>query len=775
MSRRLAFVVLSLLAFGGVAAAFFAWAPGAVRDKALSTLRARTGLAGDVGEVDLGLRDITLREITLHDDDDSLSLRIGVVTLHTRTWAWLDGSSGISRVAAQDVTFRASVDGWKKQAARLQRNSAQGPSGASQERVYTIDNLRVDLHDAAGPLVAAEEGSARLENARWVMRWPTLCLGHEGADQARLYGLRVEAERVQGPTAGPISVALDKSEWTWIAPEQRSTRTSIRDRLSAWIRPSAHAAPLASSTSTPWFKRLTFRAENTRVHMRSAAGVREIGRDISVALIPSNTGDVRTRGKGVATDGGAFEWDLTVAPATWRVEGRVVFEALPLSLLLPLLPSVPWHAPDRTRLRGALRVRTSGAPNESVIAWDGELAVTDLGIQASRISATPITGVDFRIEGHASVEPGARRLTLEEARVSLDRASFSLRGTWEWAPDHYLFDARAELPETSCHDALAAIPRDLLADTAGFDAEGTIAASASVRVDSRALPDSTVEVSVSDLCRFTTIPALADLTRFDAPFLHTVAEPDGTTFEMTTGPGSEAWTPIDAISPFLLHAILAHEDAGFFKHHGFAPSEIQVALVRNLEAGRYVQGASTITMQLVKNVFLHREKTLARKLQEVLLTWWIERSWSKRAILELYANVIEYGPAVYGIRAASEHYFGTTPAQLSPAQAAFLATILPNPKAFDEMARRGAISASVARRMTSLLTRMEARGRIDAEALRVGLAETAVFRFGPERDPAFGMALGTAAPLPLEDLLEVRRVHVLDAAEEWPADDPIER
>ena len=125
---------------------------------------------------------------------------------------------------------------------------------------------------------------------------------------------------------------------------------------------------------------------------------------------------------------------------------------------------------------------------------------------------------------------------------------------------------------------------------------------------------------------------------------------------------------MEDISPYFVHAVLAHEDAGFFSHHGFSEMHIRSALIRNLQEGRYVVGASTITMQLVKNVFLHREKTLARKIQEVLLTWWIERVMPKRDILELYLNVIEYGPGIYGIRRGARHYFNRLPAQLSPAE-----------------------------------------------------------------------------------------------------------
>jgi membrane peptidoglycan carboxypeptidase len=228
---------------------------------------------------------------------------------------------------------------------------------------------------------------------------------------------------------------------------------------------------------------------------------------------------------------------------------------------------------------------------------------------------------------------------------------------------------------------------------------------------------------------------MADTARFTRPFDHHVEEPDGTTFQMTTGPDTEAWTPIAEISPFLVHAVLAHEDASFFEHAGFAPWAIREALIRDLTAGRYVAGGSTITMQLVKNVFLHREKTLARKIQEVLLTWWLETRMEKEQILELYLNVIEYGPGVYGIRHAAEHYFGRSPTDLSPAESAYLALILPNPPAFHAQYEAGEIPRSFRNRIASFVRMCGTRGRYDAAAVAYGVAEAETLSFHREGDP----------------------------------------
>lgn len=135
------------------------------------------------------------------------------------------------------------------------------------------------------------------------------------------------------------------------------------------------------------------------------------------------------------------------------------------------------------------------------------------------------------------------------------------------------------------------------------------------------------------------------------------------------------WVPMSAISPDLARAVVAAEDANYCLHWGFDMGAIRQALAE--ERGR---GASTISQQTVKNVFLWQGRSWPRKALEALLTPVVEAVWSKRRILEVYLNVAEFDTGVFGAEAAAQHYFGTTAAQLTPVQAARLAAILPNPK-----------------------------------------------------------------------------------------------
>lgn len=144
------------------------------------------------------------------------------------------------------------------------------------------------------------------------------------------------------------------------------------------------------------------------------------------------------------------------------------------------------------------------------------------------------------------------------------------------------------------------------------------------------------------------------------------------------------WVPYDQISNHLKRAVIAAEDAKFVDHEGFDWQGIQRAMVKNAKQGKIVAGGSTISQQLAKNLFLSGRRTPWRKGEEALITLMLERLMTKRRILEIYLNVIEWGNGVFGAEAASRHYFKLSAAQLGPAQASKLAAMVPNPRYYDK-------------------------------------------------------------------------------------------
>jgi monofunctional biosynthetic peptidoglycan transglycosylase len=143
------------------------------------------------------------------------------------------------------------------------------------------------------------------------------------------------------------------------------------------------------------------------------------------------------------------------------------------------------------------------------------------------------------------------------------------------------------------------------------------------------------------------------------------------------------WVPYDRISLHMKRAIVAAEDAKFNEHEGFDVEGIEAAVKKNLKKGRLVAGGSTISQQLAKNLFLSGDRSFVRKGQEAIITLMIEATWSKRRILEVYLNVIEWGNGIYGVEAAARRYYKIPAAKLNRDQAARLAAMVPNPRWYE--------------------------------------------------------------------------------------------
>jgi monofunctional biosynthetic peptidoglycan transglycosylase len=161
------------------------------------------------------------------------------------------------------------------------------------------------------------------------------------------------------------------------------------------------------------------------------------------------------------------------------------------------------------------------------------------------------------------------------------------------------------------------------------------------------------------------------------------------------------WVPYERISAHLKRAVVAAEDARFLDHEGFDWEAIVQARAKNEQRGRIVAGASTISQQLAKNLFLSGTRSWLRKAEEAVITWMIERTMSKRRILELYLNYAEWGEGVFGAEAAARHHFGVPASALTAEQSAWLAAILPSPRRYE----RGRTTPYVDGRVGTILFR----------------------------------------------------------------------
>jgi hypothetical protein len=171
------------------------------------------------------------------------------------------------------------------------------------------------------------------------------------------------------------------------------------------------------------------------------------------------------------------------------------------------------------------------------------------------------------------------------------------------------------------------------------------------------------------------------LLGLEEPFVAEIHLPHERVVTRDLSPANPAYRPLAGIAPALTYAVVTNEDGGFFRHRGFNTGAVREAIAENIRAGAFRRGAGTITMQLARNLYLGHERTLSRKFREVVLAWILEHltGTPKERLLEIYLNIIEWGPEVHGAGEAARFYFDRDPAALSVDEALFLATIVPAP------------------------------------------------------------------------------------------------
>lgn len=347
--------------------------------------------------------------------------------------------------------------------------------------------------------------------------------------------------------------------------------------------------------------------------------------------------------------------------------------------------------------------------------FEGMLGVKDASFYHPMVALDRVEGINFQAAVLAMAHPVERRISLDMFELSI--AETTLIGKLTVLDgDERSLSFQVSMPETDCQKVLQAIPKDLVPGLSGFKLEGTMAIDLTVNIDP-ARPDDTVlegEIGI-DRCKLKEIPE--EVARLDGPFIHEVRRKDGAVQRVDIMANSGQFTPYDQIASTVSAAVLTTEDGGFWKHNGFLPSQFKAALRRNVEVGKIRRGASTLTMQMVKNALLSHERTLSRKIQELFLTWVVEQKLTKKRILEIYLNIVEFGPGIYGITSASWYYFGKIPAELNGKEAAFLATLLPSPIRRHEQicAGTGFPSEKYAKKVDTVFGFMRSRKRIDEE------------------------------------------------------------
>lgn len=382
-------------------------------------------------------------------------------------------------------------------------------------------------------------------------------------------------------------------------------------------------------------------------------------------------------------------------------------------------------------------ILSPGGESLSVVG-DGRLA--PLTFENRSLSQQLLRGSALSWNGKARIQLDGSRYEIERFRFALGEVELNVAGSIEKHPGRVTADLHGGIPLASCQALLESAPEGLLPLLKGVKFAGTFALDAAVAFDTQDLSKMRVRWDFKNECRVTEVPLELSPRRFRNAFRMQVKDVTGRVVNIETGPGTPGWTPYPGISPHMETAVLICEDGRFFRHQGFDREAIENSIKENVKAGRFVRGASTISMQLAKNLYLSFDKTLSRKLQEAVLTTLLEQELTKEEMMELYLNVIEYGPGIYGIAAAARHYFDTTPAELSLGQSLYLASILPNP-AQQHFTESGLLSEGWSNYLRRLMRIAVKIGRLSEAEYELALDEEVGFGMPSTRSTG-GMFLG---------------------------------
>lgn len=318
----------------------------------------------------------------------------------------------------------------------------------------------------------------------------------------------------------------------------------------------------------------------------------------------------------------------------------------------------------------------------------GQSEVYGLRLYHKRLSPEVINLNHGKLDFHLNITPQAIELD-SASLIQFNALTFHPYLKAEWKQNNiqekkWHFIASVRKPWFPSEDLFCSLPKGLFNNLEGLQTSGKLAYHFLLDVDFSCLDSLKLESELKGKDFRILSYGKTDLRKISNEFSYTAYENEQPIRTFPVGPSWEHFTPLDSISALLQTSILQSEDGGFFYHQGFLPDAMREALIYDLKVQRFARGGSTISMQLVKNVFLNRNKNIARKLEEALIVWLIEegRLTSKARMYEVYLNIAEWGPMIYGIQEAAKFYFDKRPSQLNAEECIFLASIIPKPKHF---------------------------------------------------------------------------------------------
>jgi len=368
------------------------------------------------------------------------------------------------------------------------------------------------------------------------------------------------------------------------------------------------------------------------------------------------------------------------------------------------------------KLDGSIQVMKS---KNELIAEFQNVTVKNMSIRHPLIQDRPFRIKRFFVNGKVSLSLVSNLLRIEESEVDLSNIIFFISGRFYKGSYAINFTTK----RAALNDLVAFFDGE---EFEGFDMSGEIRAKVSVsgNLNSEKKIDR-IDIS-GEVINPEQISRRLDYLKGD--FTYDFTDRNGKRRKVVVGSNNPDYVPFERIPVYVYGAVVSSEDAGFFSHKGVEFKEIESAIIDNIQNDKpYLRGGSTITQQLAKNLFLTKEKTLLRKAKELLLSIELDAALSKQRILEIYLNGIEWGPNIFGIGMASRHYFGKSVEDLRPIEAAYLASIIPNPNRYYTYYLKNEVPDKWYEKIQNILYKMNLFGFLKDEEYNASLSDKILF------------------------------------------------
>ncbi len=702
-----------LIAASGVAVATYpSWAGDYVEGELARRLEGRTGAQARLDRLELGYDHAVVHGLEL-ENEAGVRVRLDRVDVKINPGALWSGRVEVTGVSARGGAVKCELTDCEALAQRtLQRKGDDDSSeakGRFRLKAQSIALLDVELAVTSG--AHAIEGTLAASLAVPEKRVELTLADAEATLQGGAHHVRGVFSAALELEGGAVDITLEQVD-AQLARGDRSLRAAKLASHVEFTRSGDGArAPVFPLTLELEGGGMAVTPKISVAGVRGAIKLQDEGlRELEIELA-GGFSDSADKGEAIPqlwSLKGPVRRDLTSGKLSLQMQS---FE---LGRIPQVLARLPVDGSEDATVGGKLDVNFA----DGKAAVTGDLTVDGIDVAHRLLARRVVPDLGFSFAFKAQVDPAASSVELEQATLERGGVTLLVSGSVRHPAQREgrKYKLHFEVPKVPCQDVLKAIPYELAPGLDGFKLGGEFSADIDADIDYSDLESLSLGGAVRlKGCKVLSTPPLMAVSRLTGPFVHRAVMRTGATKNVDLRPGSGAFTPLAEIK-YVQNAVMTTEDGGFWRHKGFLPSQFEKALRRNLAAGEIRLGASTITMQMVKNAFLSHERTLSRKLQEMFLTWYVEQALPKQRIFELYLNIIEFGPGVYGVTRAAKHYFGKTPSELNPKEAMYLALMLPSPVRRHASWCEGGLTPKMQNKLDRYFAIMAKRGRID-EAL----------------------------------------------------------